>query len=286
LNLQPDKIDHDESFIDHYVNIQGYKTRYWDVGFSDSVVLFVHGFSLSCEVWQQNIRELAKSHRVIALDFWGCGKTDATAKKFDIAEYPKFLIRFMDALKIPKAKIVAHSIGGLMALKLAQSYKEYVEKLVLVCSAGFTKSVPLHFRLFSVPLLGEYISKPSLKMMRHAFSYNVHAQKNFPDNYVNALYQHTKKPFSSEHLVNMARVGIGLFGFRQHIVREVKTEAKNIQCPVLIVWGKNDRILSYRGALAAQKLIPGAKLEMIKNCGHLPQIEHTDYFNTVLHSFL
>ncbi len=271
---------------DHFVNVRGYKTRYWDVGFSDSIVVLIHGFSLSCEVWDRNIRELSKTHRVIALDFWGCGKTDATTHKPTVAEYPEFLIWFLDALKIKRAKFVGHSLGGLLAMQIAHNYPEYVEKLMLVGSAGFTRKVPFHFRLYSVPFVGEWIAKPSLKNLQHAFKYNVYKKGSVPEEYIDMLFNYSQKPDGAKHTLNLARSGMGMFGFDRKLIKEIKSKIKDIKCPVLLLWGKNDRILSHKSTVEAKKLMPHAKVELLEECGHLPQLEYPEQFNEIADKFL
>ena len=273
-------------FADHFVNVRGYNTRYWDVGFSDSVVVLVHGFALSCEVWEQNIKELSKSHRVIALDFWGAGKTDATANKLSLHDYPEFLIWFLEVLNIKKAKFVGHSLGGLLTMRLAHNHPEYVEKLMLVGSAGFNMTVPLHFRLMTLPFLGEWLIKPNKQNLHHAFKYNLHQKNVVSKKYIDALYEYSLKPHAPKHALNMARSGIGFLGFKRKIMNEIHTEIKHIQCPVMVVWGRNDRILHHRGALKAKKLIPHAQIEILESCGHLPQVEHPKRFNEIADRFL
>lgn len=270
---------------DHYVNVRGYKTRYWDIGFSDSVVILIHGFGLSCDIWQGNIEELAKSHRVIALDFWGYGKTDATPQKINIKQYPEFIVWFMDALKIKHAKLVGHSLGGLITLRVASNYPEYVEKIMLVGSAGFTKGVPWYFRLFTVPFLGELIAKVNRKNLKRALAQNIY-RGNISDSLINSLFEYTQKPHAIRHSLNLLRSGMNFLGFRSTVIRQIQRETQSIQCPVFVLWGKNDRILNYRGAFRAKKLMPQARVEVLEKCGHLPQLEYPTRFNELVLSFL
>lgn len=274
-------------FSDHFVNVQGYKTRYWDVGFSNSVVVLIHGFGLCCEVWSHNIAELAKDHRVVAVDFWGSGKTDATKEKFTTDEYAEFLHSFMDALKIPKAKLVGHSLGGMIALQMASQHPEYVEKVMLVGSAGFTSSVPWHFRLLTVPYIGEYLVKPNKLALKKAMSYNTYTKKSQAvTELTDTLFEYSKKPNATAHTLNLARNGVSFFGFKKELIRKVTDNIGKVRCPVFVLWGKNDKILSYRGAFRAKKLIPHASIKILEKCGHLPQIEYPEQFNEITHSFL
>lgn len=68
------------TFQDKFIEVEGYKTRYWSFGDSSSVILLLHGFAFSVELWESNIEGLAKNHRVIALDLLGFGLTDKPKK--------------------------------------------------------------------------------------------------------------------------------------------------------------------------------------------------------------
>lgn len=273
-------------FSDYFVDVRGYKTRYWDVGFSNSVVILLHGFGLCCEIWSHNITELSKSHRVIAIDFWGSGKTEATTQKFTTDEYADFLYWFIDALKIPKAKLIGHSLGGLIALQMASHYPEHVAQVMLVASAGFTKKVPLHFRLLALPYLGEWLMKPRKAALKHAMSYNFYQKTSKLDELTDVLFEYSKKKNSVAHTLNLVRSGASIFGFKKELIKQVTDNIKKIRCPILILWGKNDKILSYRGAFRAKKLMPQARIQILQKCGHLPQIEYSEQFNEITHSFL
>lgn len=273
-------------FSDHFVNVRGYKTRYWDVGFSNSVVILIHGFGLSCDIWHYNMTDLSRFHRVVAIDFWGSGKTDATKKKFTTEEYAEFLLWFMDALKIQKAKIVGHSLGGLIALQIASNHPEYVEKVMLVGSAGFTTKVPWHFRLLVLPCVGEYFAKPNKLALKQAMSYNTYLKNPALSELTDSLFEYSKKPHAVVHMLNLARSGVSIFGFKRYLIRKITNNIHKIRCPVFALWGKNDKILNYRSAFRAKKLIPHANIKILEKCGHLPQIEYPEQFNEITHSFL
>lgn len=273
-------------FSDYFVDVRGYKTRYWDVGFSNSVVILIHGFGLCCELWAQNIAELSKFHRVIAVDFWGSGQTDAAAHKFTTEEYANFLYWFMDALKIPKAKLVGHSLGGLISLQMAANHPDYVEKVMLVGSAGFTSRVPWHFKILTLPKIGEYLIKPRKAAFKQAMSYNIYRKTPHVDELTQFLFQYSKRKNAAVHALNLARSGISIFGFKKQLIQQVTDNIGKVKCPVFVLWGKNDKILSYRGAFRAKKLLPHASIKILEKCGHLPQMEYPEQFNEITHSFL
>ena len=159
-------------FKDQFIEVNGYNTRYWRYGNADSTILLLHGFALSVEIWELNIFELSKNYTVIAIDLLGFGLTDKPKGKHDIEMFPLFVYEFMKKMSISKAHIIGHSMGGLIATKLAQMHAECVESLVLVSSAGFKTKIPIHFRIFSMPLIGEILVKPNKKGLEGALRKN------------------------------------------------------------------------------------------------------------------
>ena len=59
-----------------------------------------------------------------------------------------------------------------------------------------------------------------------------------------------------------------------------------IDVPTLLIWGANDRLFPKDYALAYQRLIPGSKVAIIPDCGHLPQVEQRQAFVSALEGFL
>ena len=77
-----------------------------------------------------------------------------------------------------------------------------------------------------------------------------------------------------------------IFGVKRKIVRENLKTAGQITAPTLVVWGKEDQIIPVEEAHTSVKMLPDARLHIIENCGHWPQIECAEEFNEVVLSFL
>lgn len=63
----------------------------------------------------------------------------------------------------------------------------------------------------------------------------------------------------------MRRMGSSLLSFREALDGHLK----NIEMPVLVIWGKQDRLIPYEVALRFQSKLPNAKLVIIEGCGHM-----------------
>src|SRR2546427_13102960 len=106
-----------------------------------------------------------------------------------------------------------------------------------------------------------------------------------PEKIVEALGQ--KIHYYEQHLKSgdgctIQRVMAGVFATDQF----EDEKAGSIHAPTLVVWGHDDTLIPLATAARLQKAIPGAKLVVIDQCGHIPQIEKPQEFNKALLEFL
>src|SRR5438874_4399484 len=119
------------------IHADGLSVRYFEAG-AGSPVLLLHGASLgsSADVWARNLAPLA-GHRlhVVAPDLPGFGGTDNPAD-VSLSYRKKFVLAFMDALKIERAALVGHSQAGRLALDLAFSDPQRISKVVVLATGS------------------------------------------------------------------------------------------------------------------------------------------------------
>ncbi|MGH2853265.1 MAG: alpha/beta fold hydrolase, partial [Solirubrobacteraceae bacterium] len=101
-------------------------------------LLFVHGLSGSWPNWLEQLPVFAASHRVIALDLPGFGRSPMPAEHITISGYARTLDALLDALEVDAAAVVGNSMGGFVAAELAINFPQRVERLALVSPAGLS----------------------------------------------------------------------------------------------------------------------------------------------------
>lgn len=106
------------------------KVHYEKFGQSGPIVILLHGLASSNRIWIRQIRTLQKYCQVYALDFPGHGLSD-WQKHYSLQNYAELVKLLMDECGIPKASLIAISMGCSVALTFAARYPEYVDKLVL-----------------------------------------------------------------------------------------------------------------------------------------------------------
>ena len=125
-----------------FIDVQGVKTRYYELGQGEAILL-VHGGESwsghsSANTWVRNIPGLSKRFQVLAPDRLGTGMTGAPVadKDYNFQGEVEHLYRFLQTKNVSKAHVVGQSIGGLLAFYLAVAHPEVVQTLVIVNSAS------------------------------------------------------------------------------------------------------------------------------------------------------
>jgi pimeloyl-ACP methyl ester carboxylesterase len=272
---------------DQYIQIDQIATRYWKLGEQGSPVLLIHGQGGAIDYWYKNVFALAQHHQVYALDWVGSGKSDKPKTTYTIDDICQFVLHFMDAVGLSHASLIAGSVGGAIALKIALASPERVDKLVLIGSGGLGKEVAFSARFTSLSGVGELLNHPSpgaAKFMMQQCVYD-------PLPYLNdrEFMDLVLRNMSSEILqfqTRTFRTMGNFFGMKPAFLRSVRDRLSEIQSPTLIVWGKQDRAFPVSHAEVAMKGIPQAKLKLFDQCGHLPYLEYADEFNRSVLEFL
>src|SRR6266480_6057954 len=129
-------IDWQEHLRSHVLN--GSRVNYVEMGEGPPVVL-VHGLSGCWQNWLENIPQLARRHRVLALDLAGFGESELPHEEISIPGYGRFIDAFLGELGIERASLVGNSMGGFIAAETAIAHPSRVERLVLVSAAGLVR---------------------------------------------------------------------------------------------------------------------------------------------------
>jgi pimeloyl-ACP methyl ester carboxylesterase len=177
-------------------------------------------------------------------------------------------------------------MGGGISLQIAIQYPDKVDKLVLVDSAGLGKELTIQLRLASLPIIGDLLTRPSRKRTFRFLKECVYDPSLLTDNFVERGYQIASLPGVQKAFLTTLRSCVGFGGLNNKLLGTFLDYLSNISVPVLIVWGLQDRILPVARAHVAAERIPNAKLHIFNPCGHFPQIERPEEFNTLILEFL
>jgi len=115
----------------HFFNTQFGDVHYIDVGASEIPLVLLHQTPRSVDEFAEVIPLLAVEHRVIAVDNPGYGCSDIPPRQPTVEEYADTIVELLDHLKIPKATLVGHHTGAILAIDIAARYPERVDRLAL-----------------------------------------------------------------------------------------------------------------------------------------------------------
>jgi pimeloyl-ACP methyl ester carboxylesterase len=264
-----------------FKDINGIKTHLWEGGEGVPLVL-IHGFMGTFCDWRDNIPELARHFAVKAFDLPGFGYSDKPGDfPYTTEGYAGFLKSLLDNLNIGKATLAGNSLGGQIALSVCLKYPEMVSALVLVDPGGYPGCVkfPL-FRLLKPPVLGEALmSLTSPLAVRYALG-NVLQDKSSINKDVVTYY------YNVYRTANARKVPPAVI--RKVAADEIQITArlKEINCPALIIWGAQDKVIPVRYAHMFNQSISRSRLIVIENAGHLPQLDKPENVNRAIIEFL
>jgi len=268
------------------VLVQGHRIAYLDAGKGPPVIL-VHGFGGSMWQWEYQQTALSATHRVITLDLLGSGLSDKPDLAYTPAEMVEFFRGFMDALGVPRATLVGNSMGAGLAIGMALTYPNRVDRLVLISgfpdrvrdklgSPMFRRGVDSRVPIWLVSL-GNWFAGRGLT--RDVLSEIVHDPELLTPAVIERSYLNRTRPGLIPPLMTLIRnLPLWEEGFARQLAQ--------IRPPTLIVWGAEDRVFPPKVGQDLHAALPGSSFALIPEAGHIPQWEQPDQVNRVLLNFL
>ncbi|MCF8610166.1 alpha/beta hydrolase [Gordonia sp. HY285] len=237
-------------------------------------VLFVHGWSLSGEVWDRQLRIVAEAgYRAIAMDQRGHGASDAPMSGYSITDLTADAIGVLDALGISSAVIVGWSLGGMVALRAAHEHPDRVDAVVMVASNGVAASRTESFP-FGVPAAG-----PLEQILSAEHDNRILLRRS-------AVGDPFKNPPEPAVLDWLHRISLqtpswaGRAAMRTLMCTDQTHVLDGLAVPVTALIGTADPALSVRGARWVADQAGGQLVEF--DCGHYPMLECADEFDDAL----
>ncbi len=246
---------------DEIVKYNG-KFKYLDIGYGQPIVL-LYGLFGDINNYSKFIPEFSKRYRIIlpVLPIHDLGMF------ITVNSLATYVDDLLNLLNIQKANIIGNSLGGHIAIIHTLNHPEKVNSLTLVGSSGlFENGMGDTF-----PKRGnyEYIKQKA----ESTFLKPHHASKELVDKIFSTV---------NDRIKVLQILSIAKSTIKQNLSEEIKT----IQCPTLIVWGKQDIVTPPIVAEQFHKSILNSALVWIDQCGHVPMIETPEAFNRIYKSYI
>jgi pimeloyl-ACP methyl ester carboxylesterase len=269
------------------VRLHGREVAYV-VGGEGPTVLLIHGIGGDWRTWEPVLDGLARQHRVVAVDLPGHGGSAKGAGDYSLGALASALRDLGGALGIERATVVGHSLGGGVAMQFSYQFPERCERLVLVSSGGLGPDVGLVLRLATLPGSELFLSltAPAARSLINLAASAGRALRLRPA-YDAEFYARTFAALADPD-TRAAFLGTlrGVVGTRGQLVDAPDRLYLAEHMPTLIVWGGHDAVLPVDHGHAAQEAMPGSRLEIFQDAGHLPQLDDPSRFIAVMDDFI
>ncbi len=261
-------------------------------------VVLLHGRNFPSSYWAPVIDTLTDAgYRVVVPDQIGFGKSSKPAGELHFDTLARNTITLMDHLGIAKFDVVAHSLGGMLGVRIARAYPDRIDHLLLAAPIGLED-----YRLYVPPTPTEKIMETEDKLTADGY------RKQLETNYALKLPPEQVTPFIDARFnikgaADYRRWLRAFVSSAQMIYREpVAHEIPLIGLPTLFIMGADDhnapgkpnapealRPKMGQNADLARALatkMPNAKAEVLPNAGHLVFLDAPAKFNELMLGFL
>ncbi len=264
-----------------FIDLAGRRTHFIERGQGRPVVL-IHGFNLDHHTWINNLDALAAHFKVYAPDLWGQGYSTRGSLEYGYDLFEEQIRLFMDALNLRRASLVGHSMGGGTSIVFAIRNPDRVDKLVLVDSTGIPTRLPFRAKIFRLKGVAEFLlSLPTDRIRRmNLEDIWIYDRASLTEDIYSNLTLYQKIEGTTEALLAILRKD-----FFNTMDAEIK-ELGRLYIPTMIIWGREDASLPVSNAETMKDFIPGSRLEILENAGHLANFDQADTFNELVIDFL
>lgn len=231
-------------------------------------IVLIHCFTCAINYWDGMIPRLARQHRVIAVDLLGHGGSEMPSSGYSVPNQASVVAEVLSRLGVREATVVGHSLGGPVAIALAEESPQLVDGLVAIDSIPDTSYGDVGFigELPFKPVIGEALwrVKPDFSI-RDGLEVAFAPGFPVPDAFVEDVKRLTYNSYSDSH-----------DGFDEYTGESPLSErAAAVGKPLLAIMGAEEQIASDPGeALAAyREAYPAAQTKLIAGAGHSPNVE-------------
>jgi pimeloyl-ACP methyl ester carboxylesterase len=270
--------------------IHGYR-RAFRVAGSGPALLLIHGVGDDSTAWEPVHAKLAQRFTVIAPDLLGHGESDKPRADYSLPAFANGMRDLLTVLGIDRVTVVGHSFGGGVAMQFAYQYPQLVERLVLVSTGGVAKDVSVALRAAAMPMGSEALAVlrvpgvlPAVRLFGRAIGTVLGSTKFGRDAAdVVGLLEGFRDPHA---LSAFARTLRSVVDRRGQFVTMLDRSYLMQSVPMQLIWGDEDLIIPVSHARMAHAAMPGSRLEIFEDSGHMPFHDHPDRFVEVVERFI
>ncbi|WP_342596818.1 alpha/beta fold hydrolase [Cyanobacterium aponinum UTEX 3222] len=248
-------------------------------------ILLLHGFGASLKHWRYNIPVLRQNHSVYAIDLLGFGNSEKAYAEYGIPFWSELVKDFWDNFINQPCIIIGNSIGSLIALNAVANYPKIARGLVMISLPdiyGRREVIPP----FLYPILQKIENLVAFPLLIRLIFYLVR-QRGIITRSLKLAYVDHKNV--NDELIDIimippqdkgaARALIALTRYVNDFNVSAKTLLSQVHIPILLLWGKCDRLIPPIMAEKLAQINPQITLKLLDNLGHCLHDENPDLFH-------
>ncbi len=257
------------------LEIRGNRIAFKDLNSQkEEAILLVHGHPFDHTMWEYQYDAL-KDFRLILPDLKGYGQSATNFEKVFIEGQALDLALLLDELGIEKVHLIGLSMGGQIIVEFQRLFPARVKSLIIAASTPTAETVE------------SYANRLALADTIQELGMLAYTQKDI-HKYINLaaisrdseVYQHLFKMMTKTTVAGAVAAHKGRAERRNNF-----DYLKNINLPTLVIAGEKDYFFSVEVVEKVAKEIPNAQFEIIKESGHLPNMEKPQQFNALMTNF-
>lgn len=251
---------------DTMVSVAGCRIRLMRGG-RGAPVLFLHG-SGGVGIWLPCMAQLARRFDVIAPEHPGFGASDTPPWLDTVSDLANFYLGFIEQLDLRGVHLVGSSLGGWIAADLAVRNGSRLASLTLIGAAG------IHVK--DVEQVDGFLDNEEQRIR------NLFHDRDLAE----AVIASSARPELEDTMLKNRTTTARLAWQPRNHDPQLRKWLHRIKVPTLLIWGDDDKVFPRDYALAYQELIPGAKVVVLPECGHLPHVEKGEVFVAEFEAFI
>lgn len=269
------------------MSIHGHTVTYRSAG-SGPVLLLLHGVTNSSQTWEPVAPALTDRFTIVAPDLLGHGGSATPRGDYSLGAHASGVRDLLSALGHDHVTVVGHSLGGGIAMQFAYQFPERCERLVLVSSGGLGQEVHLLLRAATLPgadWVLPVLTSRGVRGLGGGIAAVLRHGRLAPKGDIGVLakgFASLDTAGSRSAFLHTVRAVIDTGGQRVSARDRLHLAAV---LPTAIVWGERDSIIPVAHAHAAHEAMPGSRLELFQDAGHMPHHHDPERFAAVLTEF-
>jgi pimeloyl-ACP methyl ester carboxylesterase len=228
--------------------------------------------------WLPIVPRLARDYRILAVDLPGFGASSKPRGRYDARWFASKMFGFLDAAGYDSTLIAGNSMGGRIAQEMAMLQPERVDAIACLCPAtAFSHRPALWLARLLRPELGSAVALMPRSQLKDTIRSLFAKPSRIDDTWYDAAVDDFLATWKSP------RARMAFFAAARHLYLQEPNGEKGfwaclslMSTPAFYIYGRHDSIISHHFGNKVSRFLPSANVEVWDDCGHVPQLEHSD----------